>query len=128
MALQVVSIPAMRTSAAVPRTMLSSTRAPSISVWRRSLKRSSPGLLRRCSRPSRKYPMSPLAPRILRSGSSANSRMSRTQPVKVSDRSSGDAEDLRDDPDGDLLCVLLGGVGVTGLLRTDRSAICRGRG
>ncbi len=43
MALQVVSTPAMSTSAATPSTTLSSTGTPSTSLWRSSLNKSSPG-------------------------------------------------------------------------------------
>ena len=53
-------------------------------------------------------------PRRRRSGSSTNSRESRTHPVKVSDSVLGHAEDVGDHPHGDLLGVVRRGVGVVG--------------
>ena len=85
MALHVVSTPAIRTSAAMPSTMPSSSGAPSTSAPRSSLSRSSPGLRRRSASCDWKYSRSCSAPCDRRASSSANSRTSRTHPVKASD-------------------------------------------
>jgi len=52
----------------------------------------------------------PRAPLFAPNRSSANSSTSRTQPVKVSD-SSGDAQDVGDHPDRDLLRVVRRSIG-----------------
>jgi len=89
MALHVVSTPAISTSEAIPSTTAGSISSPSISVWSSSLKRSWPGSSLRRPTSATKKLMSPVLPSSRRTGSSANSSTSRTQPVKVSDSSGG---------------------------------------
>ena len=112
-ALHVVSIPAIRTRAAVPMTTESSTCAPSTFVCSSSLMRSSPGSLRAAldlfQEVADKAPDSPFAAHRV-----VGELEDVADPIREGVRQVlGDPEDLCDDPDRDLLRVLLGGIGVT---------------
>ena len=112
MALHVVSTPAIRTSAAMPSTMPSSTGFPSTSVVSSSLSRSSPGLLAPLLELDQEVIEQPLGPALAPLGVVGELEHVAHPAGEGVGQVGGDTEDPGDDPDRDLLGVVGGGIGV----------------